>query len=79
MLGLYLEVAMDAALPISDADRKTLQRHLTALLTDLRRNPARISQLKNRCLAITDYLAIKESKLFIVPAGRKGGLSGNCW
>jgi hypothetical protein len=74
MLGPHLQLAMDPGLPTSDADRIALQRHLTALLMDLRENPTRLPELKNRCLAITDHLALTEAKLYRVPAIRKGGL-----
>jgi hypothetical protein len=70
MLGQHLPFAIS---PTSDADRKALQRHFIALLMDLRRNPTRYPQLKNKCLAVTDYMAVTESKLFSVPAVREGG------
>jgi hypothetical protein len=73
MLGLvYLQYALS---PASETDRKVLQLYLTALLTDLRRNPTRLPQLRERCLAVTDYLVLTESKLLRVPVAHRGGFA----
>ena len=58
----------------SNAERVTLQRQLSSLLEDLERNPARrSSQLKEKCLAITDLASMAEANTFSIPAIVKGG------